>query len=195
MDIEPIDGGVDPIRRVRALAGFQEHRGWFIAAGIALVVLGVLGIALPSLFTLAVDSLVGALLVVGGLVHGAHAFQVRRWTGALPRLLVAALYLVAGVIILARPLTGALALTLTLSAFLLAIGVSRILLARDLRPLVGWGWTLASGILSVLLGVLLLFGWPMTAMWAIGLYVGVDLLFAGWSMLGLAIGSRALATR
>jgi uncharacterized membrane protein HdeD (DUF308 family) len=193
MDIEPIDG--DPRWRARALAGFHEHRGWFIATGIALVVLGVLGIALPSIFTVAVDSLIGALLLVGGVVHGAHAFQVRRWTGALPRLLVAALYLIAGIIILVRPLTGALALTLTLSAFLLAIGVSRILLARDLRPLTGWGWTLASGILSVLLGGLLLFGWPMTALWAIGLYVGVDLLVAGWSMLGLALATRMPALR
>lgn len=190
MDLEPRMGG-DP--RMPSFAGFHQVRGWFMAAGVALVGLGVLAIALPFVFTLAFDYVVGVLLIVGAAVHGVHAFQQRRWTGTLLRLLVAALYLVAGVVIVIHPVTGALALTLTLSAFLVAAGVSRVVLAYHLNPHPGWGWTLTSGVLSLVLGGLLFIGWPSTATWAIGLYVGVDLLFAGWSLIGLAIATRVPA--
>src|SRR6185437_5534953 len=131
-----------------AIASSGSLRGWVIASGVALVVLGLLSILLPSFSTLAIDVAVGWLLVVGGIVHGVHAFQVGR--GAWPRVLVAALYVVAGVLVLARPMAGAMALTLILSAFLVAVGVSRILVARHLRPIPGWGWTLGNGILSIL---------------------------------------------
>jgi uncharacterized membrane protein HdeD (DUF308 family) len=172
------------------LAVLHRLRGWFTAAGVALIALGVMAVALPFVFTLAFDYAIGALLVIGGAVHGFHAFQARRWTGAVWRLVVAALYVVAGVLIVVHPLTGALALTLILSAFLLAAGVTRLVLAYHLHPHAGWGWTLTSGVLSVLLGGLLFIGWPSTAFWAIGLYVGVDLLFAGWSLVSLAFVPR-----
>ncbi len=177
--------------RAGALATSSELRGGFIAAGIGLAAIGVLAVSLPFFFTIAVDSIVGLLLIVGGVVHAVHAFHVGRWTGAVLRLLVAALYVIAGVLVLFHPIAGALALTLTLSAFFLAVGVSRLLVARRLHRVPGWGWTLANGIFSVLLGVLLLAGWPGTAMWAIGLVVGIDLLLAGWSLLGLALFARA----
>ncbi len=186
---------LEPTASQQPLAVLHHVRGWFTAAGVALIALGVMAVALPFVFTLAFDYLIGALLVAGGAVYGVHAVQTRRWTGALWRLVVAALYVVAGVVVVTHPLTGALALTLTLSAFLLAAGVSRLVLARHLHPHAGWGWTVASGILSILLGGLLLIGWPSTALWAIGLYVGVDLLFAGWSFVTLALPARILAAR
>jgi uncharacterized membrane protein HdeD (DUF308 family) len=152
-----------------------------------MVALGAVAIVLPFIFTIAFDYAIGVLLVGSGAVHAVHAFQVRRWTGAVPRLLVAALYVVAGVLILLHPLLGATALTLVLSAFLVAAGVSRLILASHLHGHPGWGWTLASGVLSLLLGVFIFVGWPSTAGWVLGLYVGVDLLFAGWSLLGLTM--------
>ncbi len=190
MDLDPIDGGP----RGAPLSAFYGYRGWFLAAGAAMVALGALAIALPFIFTFAFDYAIGVLLVGSGAVHAVHAMQVRQWAGALPRLLVAALYVVAGVLILLHPVTGALALTLILSAFLVAAGVSRIILANHLHGHPGWGWVLASGLLSLVLGALIFLGWPSTAVWVLGLYVGVDLLFAGWSVLGLALMSR-LATR
>ena len=181
MDLDP---------RAPLVVSFHHVRGWFVAAGAALVGLGVLAIALPLVFTLTFDLAIGVLLVVAAGVHGFHAFQQGRWTGTLLRLVVAALYLVAGVLILTRPVSGALALTLIVSALLLAAGASRIVLAYQLHPCPGWGWTLLNGIFSILLGGLLFIGWPSTAAWAIGLLIGVDLLFAGWSLLGLALAAR-----
>jgi uncharacterized membrane protein HdeD (DUF308 family) len=187
MDIEP-SADEDP----RGLLGFHQSRGWSIAAGVALVALGLLAVAMPFLFTIAFNYAFGALLVVSGVVHAVHAHKARRWTGTLLRLLVAALYVIAGVVIFVHPLAGALALTLVLSAFLLAAGVTRILLAYHLRPFPGWGLSLASGILSVLLGGFLLFEWPSTALWAIGLYVGVDLLLAGSALIAFTVAVPAL---
>ncbi len=187
MDLEPIEGGGAP---VAPLATFHSYRGWFLAAGAAMVALGALAVALPFIFTIAFDFAIGVLLVGSGAVHAVHAMEVRRWAGAIPRLVVALLYVVAGVLILVNPLTGALALTLILSAFLLAAGVSRLVLASHLHGHPGWGWTLASGILSLVLGVLIFLGWPSTAVWVLGLYVGVDLVVAGWSLLGLTLLPR-----
>lgn len=191
MDLEPLGMGGGPWPP--QVSAFHRVRGWFVAAGVALVVLGLVAIVMPFVFTLAVDYFVGTLLVIGAVVHGVHAFEQRQWSGTLLRLLVAALYLVAGVIILARPVTGALALTLTLSAFLVAAGASRVVLAYKLHPHPGWAWTLVSGVLSVLLGAMLFLGWPGTAVWALGLLVGVDLLVAGWSFLGLAVATAVPA--
>jgi uncharacterized membrane protein HdeD (DUF308 family) len=192
MDLEPIDGSGAPGAQ---LAAFHSYRGWFVAAGAALVALGALAIVLPLIFTLAFDIAIGVVLVGSGAVHAVHAMEVRRWRGAIPRLVVALIYVVAGVLILVNPLTGALALTLILSAFLVAAGVSRLILASHLHGHPGWGWTLASGILSLLLGVLIFLGWPSTAVWVLGLYVGVDLLFAGWSLLGLTVLPRLSVPR
>ena len=190
MDLEPVGGGGP---QGAPLATFRSYRAWFLGAGAAMVGLGVLAIALPFIFTVAFDLAIGVLLVGSGAVHAVHAVQVRRWAGAIPRLFVALLYLAAGVLILVRPLTGALALTLVLSAFLVAAGVSRLILASHLHGHAGWGWTLASGILSILLGVFIFLGWPSTAVWVLGLFIGVDLLFAGWSLLGLTMLPRLTA--
>jgi uncharacterized membrane protein HdeD (DUF308 family) len=187
MDLEPMMGGDT---RVPTFVSFHHVRGWFVAAGVGLVALGILAIALPQLFTFGFDAILGLLLIAGAVVHGVHAFQQRRWTGTLLRLIVAALYLAAGVFILIRPRTGVLALTLILCAFLFAAGASRLVLAYHLSRHPGWVWTLVSGLLSILLGGLLFLGWPSTAAWAIGLLVGVDLLFAGWSLIGLTIATR-----
>jgi uncharacterized membrane protein HdeD (DUF308 family) len=185
MNIEPRSSA-----RTRAMALSNELHGWFVGAGAALVALGLLAIALPFAFTIAADFAVGALLVIGGAVHGAHALRGPRGAGMAWRLVVAALYLVAGVLAIAHPVTGALALTIVLAAFLAATGVTRIGLGLHLRPIAGWGWTVFNGALSLVLGFLLLAGWPSTAAWAVGLFIGVDLLFAGWSLLAIAAAAR-----
>lgn len=165
----------------------REYKGWFFGLGIALIILGIAAISLPMFAAFAIDVIVGAILVVGGVVHVGHAFMSRKWKGSLLGLLVGALYLVAGVIMLVHPLEGVLTLTLLLAAFFIVDGLFNIGLAFKLKPIYGWFWPLLNGALSLVLAGLIWSEWPSSAAWAIGLLVGIDIIFSGVIMAGFAL--------
>ena len=169
----------------------SRNWGWLLALGILMIILGVFAIAAPVVATLAVQIALGWILVVGGIAQGVHAFMVRSWGGFLLQLLSAALYLLIGILLLVNPVEGALALTFVLAVFLIVEGAFRIFLALRLRDHRGWGWILTSGLLSLVLGVLIWAEWPVAGLWVIGLLVGIQLLFTGWSLVMLALGARA----
>ena len=170
----------------------HENRGWFIGLGIALLVLGVLAIILPPLASLATTVVIGWLLVVGGLVQGYHAIRNPRWAGRGWAIVAAVVYLIAGALVVAFPLTGTAVLTLILAAFFVASGILKIIRAVQHRRMPAWGWVLFDGILSLVLGALIWIGWPSTAVWALGLLVGIDLVFGGSSMLAIGVGAGQL---
>jgi uncharacterized membrane protein HdeD (DUF308 family) len=169
----------------------QKGWGWLLGLGILLSVLGLLLIAAPALGTLAIDLLVGWFLIIGGIAQAVHAFMEKAWRGFLLELLSGVLYLVVGILLVFYPLAGAQALTLFLAAFLLVEGVVRIAMAMRVRPAQGWGWLLFGGIVTVILGILIWMQWPASALWVIGLLVGINLLFTGWSLTMMAIALRA----
>jgi uncharacterized membrane protein HdeD (DUF308 family) len=168
----------------------RQKLGWFMALGMGLIVLGVISVLAPLLATFAIGILVGALFVIGGIMHAIHAFQSQRWERPIVEFLVAILYIAAGIILLAYPLGGILALTAFLSVFFVVEGVFKIVQALRLRPVSNWGWALLSGIVSVFLGLIIWAGMPMSAFWAIGLIVGIDLIFGGLSMVMTTISMR-----
>jgi uncharacterized membrane protein HdeD (DUF308 family) len=169
--------------------------GWLLTLGIVQVICGALALAIPLAASLAAAIVFGAVLLVAGVFQAAHAFRVRTWKGVVLHALGALLYIAAGVLVLLFPLTGALTLTLVVGALLLADGVVRFALAFRLRPRDGWGWFLASGIASLLVGVLLLVGWPLTGLWAIGVLLGVNLIFSGVGNCALAFAFRTSHAR
>jgi uncharacterized membrane protein HdeD (DUF308 family) len=171
-------------------ATLRERRGWLLALGIVQIVLGVLAIGAPMVATLALAVFLGWLFIFSGVVHGFHAMQVRGWSGFLLHLLGAALYVVAGAILVTYPLGGALTLTLVLAAFFVVEGVSRTLLGLRVRPMQGWWTFLLGGIAGVVLGILIWSEWPGSALWAVGLLVGINLLFSGFSLTSLAMALR-----
>ncbi|MGH6916201.1 MAG: HdeD family acid-resistance protein [Geminicoccaceae bacterium] len=173
----------------------QKGWGWLLGLGILLSVLGLLLIAAPALGTLAIDLLVGWFLIIGGAAQLFHAFMEKAWRGFLLELLSGVLYLVVGLLLVFYPLAGAQALTIFLAAFLTVEGIVRIALALRVRPAQGWGWLLFGGIVTVILGVLIWVQWPSSALWVIGLLVGINLLFTGWSLTMMAIAVRAHAGR
>jgi uncharacterized membrane protein HdeD (DUF308 family) len=175
----------------------RAGRGWFVALGVSFLVLGVLAIALPLVASLVTTVLIGWLLVVGGVIQGVHAIQNRRWAGSGWALVGAAVLVVAGALVAIFPVVGTLTLTLVLAAFFVAEGLLKMIRAAQHRTLPGWRWLLCDGILSLLLGGLILFQWPSAAVWALGLLVGVNFIFGGSSMLliGLGAGSMAPARR
>jgi uncharacterized membrane protein HdeD (DUF308 family) len=100
------------------------------------------------------------------------------------------LYLAVGILLLVNPLEGALALTIVLAVFLIVEGIFKIITALRVRDHDGWGWLLASGIMSVILGLLIWAEWPASGLWVIGLLVGIQLRFTGWALVMLALAAR-----
>jgi uncharacterized membrane protein HdeD (DUF308 family) len=174
------------------LDAVRRSRGWFIALGAALIILGILAVAVPFVATLATTMFLGWILIIGGVVHGVHALQSRTWQGFPWEVLSAAVYIAAGALLLAFPIAGTLTLTLVLAGFFTAEGILKIVRAVQHRGMARWGFLLFDGLITVALGVLIWTQWPAAAVWVIGLLVGVELLVGGMSMLLLATSVRRL---
>jgi uncharacterized membrane protein HdeD (DUF308 family) len=172
------------------MEALSRNWGWLLALGILMIILGVVAMAAPVVATIAIQVMLGWLLVISGIAEGIHAFMVKEWRGFLLELLSAVLYLGVGLLLLFDPLKGALALTFILAVFLLVEGIFKIITALRVRDHRGWGWLLASGIVSVVLGMLIWAQWPASGLWVIGLLVGIQLLFTGWSLVMLALVAR-----
>jgi uncharacterized membrane protein HdeD (DUF308 family) len=173
------------------MEALSRNWGWLLAVGILMIILGVVAIGAPVVATIAVQFMLGWLLVISGIAEGIHAFMVQGWRGFLFELLSALLYLGVGILLLVNPLEGALALTIVLAVFLLVEGIFKIIMALRVREHRGWGWLLASGIVSLILGALIWAQWPASGLWVIGLLVGIQLLFTGWALVMLALAARA----
>ena len=173
----------------------QKSWGWILALGIVSVVLGMVALVVPMVVTLGMDLFIGCLLLIGGIAQLIHTFGSRGWDGPLLRILMGILSALAGVILLTRPLTGILTLTILLAAFFIVNGVFKIILALQLRPGGNWVWALVDGIVVLVLGVLIYAEWPQDAQWVIGLLVGIGLIFSGWTWVMLALGVRGMTQR
>lgn len=163
---------------------------YLMGAGLVLAILGLLAILSPFVTGIAVSYLFGGLLVVGGLVHVGHAITARGWTGSLWQSVLAVVYLVAGVTLLVNPVVGLVTLTILLIAYLVVDGIVEIAFGLQMRSDPRGGWIVASGLVSLLLAGLLWTGFPSTALWAVGLLLGISLLTSGLSMVGLANTGR-----
>jgi len=188
---QPDIGGVQ-----RAVAGaLREHWVLFLVEGIVLLVLGVLAVLVPVIATLAVTILFGWLFLVSGVVGLVTTFWMRHAPGFWWSLLSAALGIVVGLVLLASPLGGAFSLTLVLIAFFIIEGAASIMFALDhRRELSGrWGWMLVSGIIDLALAMMIFAGLPSTAAWAVGLLVGINMIFGGAALTAMALHARNAA--
>jgi uncharacterized membrane protein HdeD (DUF308 family) len=186
-------GGITMIAQA-LLTGIEEVRrnwGWFLALGIALIVLGVLALGAVGLTTIAVVLMVGWLVLIGGVLEVVSAFWARQWSGFFLHLLVGFLYVVVGLLILSHPVGAAAGFTLVLAALFLTGGIFRIVAAAMLRyP--NWGWSVLDGAVSLALGILIWTGWPSSALEVIGTFVGIILIFRGWAWVMFALAVRRL---
>ena len=182
------------IESVQQAVANTLHAHWvlFLVEGVVLLVLGATAIVIPPLATLAVTILLGWLLLVSGVVGLITSFWMRQAPGFWWSLLSAVLGIAVGLVLLASPLSGALSLTLVLIFFFLIEGVASIMFALEhKRELSGnWGWMLMSGIVDLVLGAIILAGLPSTAAWAIGLMVGINMVFGGAALIAMALHAR-----
>jgi len=173
------------------LIALKNEWFWFLALGIGLVVVGLIAVGAAFLATLATVAVFGVLLVVGGIAQTVSAFWSPRWRGLLVHMLTGILYLVVGYIVIDNPVESAMALTLLIAAFLVVVGVFRIVVAL-LEQFHNWGWYLLSGCIAALLGMLILKQWPGSGVWVIGLFLGVEMIFNGLAWIMMAVGLRRL---
>jgi len=172
----------------------RSHRTLFLVQGIVMVILGVIAILAPQIATLAVEIFVGWLFIIGGIVRLFATFQSRDAPGFWWSILIAILAIIVGFVLVANPLAGVLTLTMVLIAMFLVEGVFQIIAGIEFRKAAAgsWFWLVTSGVIDIILAVLIFAGWPGTAAWAIGLLVGINLLFAGIALTMTAIAAGSL---
>jgi uncharacterized membrane protein HdeD (DUF308 family) len=174
------------------LHGLAPHRGLLLALGIVELVLGVIGLGVVGLVTLASVIFFAWLLVLSGIMHLVRAFRTHGWEGVALHLLIGILQGAVGVLILLRPVAGAESLTLLLAALFLVSGLFRVAFALATR-IDGWGWQVFSGLVTFVLGLLVSAGWPASSFWVIGTFISIDLIFGGWSFIMIALAVRRVA--
>jgi uncharacterized membrane protein HdeD (DUF308 family) len=169
----------------------QAIRGkwiWLVALGVALIVLGTIMLGFPVVATLATVTVLGVLILVGGVAEAVGAFWCREWSGFFLALLSGTLGIVIGLMLLGNPIEGGVTLTILLASFLFVGGIFRAVAALGHR-FEGWGWLLTSGVIDVALGVMIWRGLPASGLTVVGLLVGISTIFRGvsWLMLGFSL--------
>jgi uncharacterized membrane protein HdeD (DUF308 family) len=183
--------------QVAVSTSLQAHWQLFLIEGIVLLGLGLAAMVLPLVATVAVAIIIGWLLLMSGIVGLIATFRMRRAPGFGWSLLSGALAIVAGAVLLGWPISGALSLTVLLTVFFVIEGVASIFYALDhKRELSGrWVWMLISGAIDLLLAAIILLGLPGTAAWALGLLLGINMVFGGSAIISMALHARAIAPR
>jgi uncharacterized membrane protein HdeD (DUF308 family) len=165
---------------------------WLVALGGAIIVTGLGAVAYSFAATLTTVLLFGVLLLAGGVIQVVGAFLVRSWRGFFVAALVGVLQALVGLIMVEHPLRAAAVLTLVLALAFLVGGTARLIHAAT-HPAPGRGWAVFNGVITIILGLSIWREWPEASLWVIGLFVGIDLVFSGWSwvMLGLTLKAAA----
>ncbi len=172
------------------LTPLRAKWGWIVALGVVYLIAGL--IALGSVVTATVVSVfvVAVMMIVAGISEVISAFQVKTWGRFVLWMLVGILYVIAGVVTLQNPVLAAVVLTFTLGIALVASGVIRLFLAFSVKSEQSWGWVALSAVITILLGLMILARWPVSSIYILGVFLGVDLVLAGAGWIGLGLGLR-----
>jgi uncharacterized membrane protein HdeD (DUF308 family) len=181
---KPHASGVEPLR---------AKCGWIVALGVIYVLAGLIALSSVALATVVSVFIVGIMMVVVGVAEVVNAFQFKSWGKFLLWVVLGLLYIVAGFVTFENPLLAAALLTLMLGVALVASGIMRIILAFSMKEGMPWMWVVLSGVITLLLGGIILAKWPVASLYILGLFLGIDLVFAGvgWIFVGLGLKSRA----
>ena len=173
-------------------AAIRGHWKAFLIEGILLVILGFAAMIVPPLASLAVTIFLGWMFLISGIAGLALTFWARQLPGFWWSLISAVLGIAAGIVLLARPVQGTLTLTIVVGAYFLAEGVTTIMYALEHKRELSerWSWLLVAGVLDILIAAMIITGLPGSAEWAIGLLVGINLVFGGATLIGVALAAR-----
>lgn len=173
--------------------GDAYNKFWrsFMVWGIVLVILGALAVAYSTFTTLLSVVTLGFFILIAGVcvLLDTFTFWWRKWSGFFLHLIMGILYLGVGYMLISGPVWASISLTLLIAIFYIALGITRILYSTTHR-LKMWGWTLTNGIIALILGLLILMQWPVSGLYIIGLFIGIDLIFAGWAYIMIGLSAR-----
>jgi uncharacterized membrane protein HdeD (DUF308 family) len=175
------------------LAPLKSKWGWIVALGVVYLVAGVIALGSVVMATIASVYVVGIMMLLAGVFEVIHSFQVKTWGRFIVWLLLGVLYIIAGFVAFDNPLLTAVWLTLILGAALVASGIMRVYLGFNMKGGTPWGWVVASGLVTLLLGIIVLIHWPVSSLYVLGIFLGIDLVFAGASWIGVGLGLRQAA--
>jgi uncharacterized membrane protein HdeD (DUF308 family) len=168
----------------------RKNWGWLLGFGILSLILGTIGLGMAPSLTLAGVTFFGILLGIGGVFQVVDAFKCKGWKGTLLNVLIGLVYLITGIVMAVHPLRAAVALTLLIGIAVIAAGVLRIWMAIQHKGSAGWVWILIGGIVSILLGILVIADWPLSGLWVIGLVIAVELIVNGWTYIFVGLAAR-----
>jgi uncharacterized membrane protein HdeD (DUF308 family) len=172
------------------MAPLRAKWGWIVALGAVYVIAGFFALGSIAMATAASVLVVGVAMIVAGVAEVINAFQIRSWGKFLIWALLGVLYIVAGFVTFENPLLAAVLLTLMLGASLIASGIMRIILAFSMKRETPSIWVALSGLITLLLGLLILARWPINSVYILGLFLGIDLVMAGAAWIGISLGFR-----
>jgi uncharacterized membrane protein HdeD (DUF308 family) len=178
------------VMRLNAIESIREHWGWFLALGIIFIIGGIFAIAAPFVAGLTVTLVFSIVLVWLGIMAIIQAFGTKSWGGFVWELIIGLVLLIGGVATWVNPVLATLSLTIVVGAVFLAKGVFQVVMAFQMRPHSGWGWMLTAGILSALVGLIILIQWPLSTAYALGYLAGISLIFSGWSYVMISLAAK-----
>jgi len=171
-------------------APLRAKSGWIIALGVVYLIAGFIALGSVAMATVASVLVVGVMMIIAGVAEVFSAFQIKTWGKFLLWALLGVLYIFAGFVTFENPLLAAVLLTLILGASLVASGIMRIFLGFSMKRETPWIWVVLSGVITLLLGLLILARWPVSSLYILGLFLGIDLIMAGVGWIGLGFGLR-----
>jgi uncharacterized membrane protein HdeD (DUF308 family) len=176
-----------------AVHGLHGKWGWIVALGVVYMIAGFIALGSVVLATVVSVTIIGVMMLLAGVFEIVSAFQMKTWGKFFVWILLGVLYAIAGIIAFDDPLLVAGVLTLMLGAALVATGIVRVVLVFQMKGGAPWAWVAISGLITILLGVIILMHWPVSSLYVLGIFLGIDLLFAGasWISLGLMLRRRS----
>jgi uncharacterized membrane protein HdeD (DUF308 family) len=185
-----------PPNLAEGLKVLRAKWGWIVALGVVFLIAGFIALGSAVAATASAVMIVGIMMIMGGAAEIFAAFSVKGWGKFILWMLLGALYVGAGIIAIGNPFAAATILTLMLGAALVAGGVLRIFLAFSMKSAgKPWGWVVVSGLVTLLMGAMIIAQWPASSFFVLGIFLGIDLIFigSGWVTMGLALKNRPAA--
>ncbi len=185
-----------PANLAEGMKVLRAKWGWIVALGVVFLIAGFIALGSAVAATASAVMIVGIMMIMGGGAEIIAAFSVKGWGKFIVWMLLGALYVGAGIIAIMNPFAAATILTLMLGAALVAGGVLRIFLAFSMKSAgKPWGWVVVSGLVTLLLGAMIIAQWPASSFFVLGIFLGIDLIFigSGWVTMGLALKNRPAA--
>lgn len=168
----------------------KDRWGWILALGIIFLILGIIGLSMTFGLTMASMVFFGVLLLIGGVLQFVDAFKYRNWKGILWHIFISLLYIAGGVVVIFNPAIASTIFTAIIAFMLVLVGISRIIMSLLMKGEQGWIWVFLVGLVSLILGIIILSHWPVSGLWVIGLFIAIELIVSGWSYICIALAAR-----